>query len=112
VSAETEAAHWARVAESAEFKRLLTAKLKFILPASVFFVVYYFTLPVLVGYAPGLMTKRIWGPVNIAYVFALSQFFMAWLVAALYVRAAARFDRMAETVIDGLGRSTRPERED
>jgi uncharacterized membrane protein (DUF485 family) len=43
----------------------------------------------------------VWGPVNLAYLFALSQFFMAWIIAALYVRAAARFDRMARGVISG-----------
>jgi len=68
----------------------------------VFFVVYYFALPVLVGYAPELMTKRVLGPVNLAYLFALSQFFMAWVVAALYVRAAKTFDRMASDVISGV----------
>jgi uncharacterized membrane protein (DUF485 family) len=40
--------------------------------------------------------------VNLAYIFALSQFFMAWLVAWLYVRAANRFDRMAENVLRHL----------
>jgi uncharacterized membrane protein (DUF485 family) len=45
------------------------------------------------------MEKRVVGPVNLAYLFALSQFFMAWIIAALYVRAAARFDRMANEVV-------------
>ena len=45
------------------------------------------------------------GVVNVAYLFALSQFFMAWIVAWAYVRAAARFDRMARDVIDKGGRS-------
>ena len=54
----------------------------------IFFIVYYFALPVLVGYARPLMEKRVLGPVNLAYLFALSQFFMAWIIAALYVRAA------------------------
>jgi len=40
------------------------------------------------------------GSVNVAYLFALSQFFMAWIIAALYVRAAGRFDRMAREVIE------------
>ena len=35
---------------------------------------------------------------NLAYLFALSQFFMAWIIAALYVRAAAKFDKMAREV--------------
>lgn len=65
----------------------------------IFFVVYYFALPVLIGYARPLMETRVLGPVNLAYLFALSQFFMAWIIAALYVRAAARFDRMAADVL-------------
>ena len=91
---------WSRVTQMPEFRAMVRAKLRFIIPAAVFFVVYYFALPVLVGYAPGLMSKKIFGVINIAYLFALSQFFMAWIIAALYLRAAARFDRMEHTVIE------------
>jgi uncharacterized membrane protein (DUF485 family) len=91
---------WSRVTQLPEFRAMVRAKLRFIIPAVIFFVVYYFALPVLVGYAPGLMSKRVIGVVNIAYLFALSQFFMAWIIAALYLRAAARFDRMEHTVIE------------
>jgi uncharacterized membrane protein (DUF485 family) len=91
---------WSRVAQMPEFRTMVKAKLRFIIPAVVFFVVYYFALPVLVGYAPGLMSRRVIGVVNIAYLFALSQFFMAWIVAALYLRAAARFDKMEHAVIE------------
>jgi uncharacterized membrane protein (DUF485 family) len=93
-------ADWTRLAATAEFKALLKAKAKFIVPATVFFIVYYFSLPLLVGYAPQLMARKVWGVVNVAYLFALSQFFMAWLLAWAYVRAAGRFDRMARAVID------------
>ena len=65
----------------------------------IFFVIYYFALIVLIGYARPLMETQIIGPVNLAYLFALSQFFMAWIVAGLYVRAAARFDKMAAEVL-------------
>lgn len=91
---------WRRITEMAEFKNLLKAKRRFILPATLFFVVYYFALPVLVGYAPGLMSTKVLGVVNIAYLFALSQFFMAWIIAALYVRAASRFDKMERRIIE------------
>src|SRR5437588_5931798 len=91
---------WSRVTRMPEFRSMMKAKLRFIIPAVVFFVVYYFSLPLLVGYAPGLMSKRILGVVNIAYLFALSQFFMAWIIAALYLRAASRFDRMEHRVIE------------
>lgn len=90
---------WSRVAASARFQALVRAKLRFIIPASVFFVVYFFALPVLVGYAPALMNRKVVGSINVAYLFALSQFFMAWIVALLYVRAASRHDRMAREII-------------
>jgi uncharacterized membrane protein (DUF485 family) len=91
---------WSRVTQLPEFRSMMKAKLRFIIPAVIFFVVYYFALPVLVGYAPGLMSKKVLGVVNIAYVFALSQFFMAWIIAALYLRAASRFDKMEHRVIE------------
>ena len=91
---------WGRVAASEEFKGLVKAKLKFIIPATIFFIVYYFALPVLVGYAPDLMKRKVFGVVNVAYLFALSQFFMAWVIALLYVRAAARHDRVARNIVD------------
>jgi uncharacterized membrane protein (DUF485 family) len=90
---------WNGVAASARFKTLVKAKLKFIVPATIFFIVYYFALPVLVGYAPELMNRKVFGSINIAYLFALSQFFMAWVVALLYVRAASRHDRMAQAIV-------------
>ncbi|HEY8460376.1 MAG TPA: DUF485 domain-containing protein, partial [Blastocatellia bacterium] len=43
---------WERVAAMDEFKSLIAAKRKFIAPAVIFFIVYYFALPALVGYAP------------------------------------------------------------
>jgi uncharacterized membrane protein (DUF485 family) len=94
---------WDRIAATEEFKDLMAAKARFIVPATLFFVVYYFALPVLVGYAPELMSRQVLGVVNVAYLFALSQFFVAWALAALYVRAAGRFDRMAKRILDKEG---------
>ncbi len=77
------------------FHQLLAAKGRFIWTTTVFFLVYYFALLVLVGWFPEFMKRPVLGQVNIAYLFALSQFFMAWIVAALYVRKAAAWDRAA-----------------
>lgn len=95
-------ADWDRLAAAPEFKKLLADKRRFIVPATVFFVVYFVSLPVLVGYAPRLMETNLLG-VNLAYLFALSQFLMAWVVAGLYVRAAAKWDEAAARVIEGAG---------
>jgi len=96
---ETENVDWDKIAAREDFQGLLRRKALFIVPASIFFVAYYFALPLLVGYARPFMETRI-GPVNLAYVFALSQFFMAWIIAALYVRAANHFDRDAKDILD------------
>jgi uncharacterized membrane protein (DUF485 family) len=90
---------WDGLAASQKFKELMATKKKFIVPAFVFFVVYYFALPVLVGYAPAFMATKVIGVVNIAYLFALSQFFVAWIIAGLYVKAANRFDRLSHDII-------------
>lgn len=90
---------WDRVAASQEFKDLMAMKKIFIIPAFLFFLVYYFLLPVLVGYAPKFMSIKVWGDVNLAYLFALSQFFMAWIIAALYVKAGDNFDRISRDII-------------
>ena len=104
---DSEIADWDRIAALAEFKALLAAKTRFIVPATVFFVAYYFALPVLVGYAPQWMARKLFGVVNVAYLFALSEFFMAWILALLYVRAAGRFDAMARNVLANVDRKQR-----
>lgn len=97
---DEDVADWERVAASAEFKALVRAKRRFIIPATIFFIVYYFALLILIWRAPALMSRRVFGVVNIAYIFALSQFFMAWILALLYVRAANRHDRMAREIVN------------
>ena len=103
---DTDVVDWSRIAATDEFKGLIRAKLKFIIPATVFFILYYFALPVLVGYAPDFMKRKVFGVVNVAYLFALSQFFMAWIIALLYVRAAARHDRVARNIVERQERAT------
>lgn len=95
---------WQRVEHSAAFVELIRAKARFIVPATIFFLAYYFALPVLVGYAPELMERKVIGNINLAYLFALSQFAMTWIVMVLYVRRARDFDVQAETVVANLKR--------
>ena len=90
---------WAAIERTPEFRALVRAKRAFIVPATLFFVAYYFALPALVGYWPDLMSTPVAGRINVAYLFALSQFGMAWALMAAYVRRARRYDRMVETVL-------------
>jgi uncharacterized membrane protein (DUF485 family) len=91
---------WNRVAASRHFLDLLAVKRLFIVPALVFFLLYYFLLPILVGYAPKLMGTRVFSTVTVGYLFALSQFLVGWLIAGLYLRASAKFDRLTGAILD------------
>ena len=63
---------------------------RFVWPTTVFFLVYYLTLNVLAGTSPGLMGTKLFGEFTFGYLFALSQFVMAFVVAWVYSRWAAR----------------------
>lgn len=90
---------WEKLEEKPEFRALLARKAKFIITSTIFFVVYYFALLILVGWFPDFMKKEVLGRLNVAYVFALSQFFMAWGLAWIYTRQAAQWDKLAADII-------------
>jgi uncharacterized membrane protein (DUF485 family) len=104
---EKNATDWDAIAREAGFKRLLASKARFIISATLFFVVYYFALPVLVGWFPELMEQKVVGEVNLAYLFALSQFFVAWIIAFLYLAAAAGWDRQAAALLSKFTKRSR-----
>ena len=95
---------WDRIAESREFKDLIAIKKTFIIPAFIVFLVHFFALAVLVGYVPGLASTRVIGTVNVAYLFALSQFVVGWVVAGLYLLAAKRFDALTKDLLAQIHR--------
>jgi uncharacterized membrane protein (DUF485 family) len=69
---------------------------RFVWPATVFFLIYYMSLNVLAGTSPELMGTKVIGQFTFGYLFALSQFVMAFVVAYVYSRwAASRIDPLA-----------------
>ena len=94
-----EEVHWEGLEQTEEFRELVRRRFRFVLPATIFFLVYYFLLPLGNGLAPDLMKTKVFGEVNIAYLFALSEFVMAWVLAYLYIRKANTvFDSLAAKV--------------
>lgn len=89
---------WDALAAAPEFRALVAARRRFVIPATIFFLVYYFALPVSVGFAPQVMSRAVLGPLTLAYCFALSQFAMAWILLALYLRQARSFDLQAARI--------------
>ncbi|HEY2574455.1 MAG TPA: DUF485 domain-containing protein [Verrucomicrobiaceae bacterium] len=95
-----EPTEWSRLASKPAFQELLRTKSRFLVRSCVFFLAYYFALLVLVGYFPEFMKKEIIGGVNLAYLFALSQFIMAWVMAFIYVKTASGWDRVAKAILE------------
>lgn len=91
--------NWDKIAGSTEFKHLVALKKTFILPAFIIFFVYYFALPVAVGFAPKWMSALIAGDVTLGYLFALSQFVVGGIIAWLYLGASAKFDALTSDIL-------------
>jgi uncharacterized membrane protein (DUF485 family) len=92
---------WERAANSPEFKELERRRRSFVLPATIFFVCWYFGFIILAGYAPDFMGESIYEGFTVGYLIALSQFVMVWVLAGLYLRRANRtFEPLARRVAE------------
>mgnify|MGYP001225183668 CR=1 FL=1 len=102
--------NWAAIDSDPRFQRLHSRKTRFLLGLMIFSVFYYFLLPVGAAYFPELFAVKLWGPINVGIVFALSEFIVAWGIAFYYSRRANReFDAMARELIadaDRIGRAS------
>ena len=86
---------WIRIERTSAFKELVRSKKAFIIPATIFFLVFYFGLPVLAGFTTVLDSYAI-GSVTWAYVYAFAQFAMTWILMHLYVSRANRWDDLVD----------------
>jgi uncharacterized membrane protein (DUF485 family) len=76
---------------------------RFVWPITVFFLVYYLSLPILAGVSPDGMGTKLFGQFTVGYLFALSQFLMAFVVAWVYARwASSRMDPLAAELREKL----------
>ncbi|MFB4169715.1 DUF485 domain-containing protein [Virgibacillus sp. JSM 102003] len=88
-----------KVEQSEKFQRLMNDRKKFIIPLTIFFLVFYFLLPVLTSYTTFLNTPAI-GDISWVWLFAFAQFVMTWVLCTLYVKKAASFDRQTDEIIN------------
>ena len=91
---------WAALDADPRFRDLHRRKSRFLWGLMLLSVAYYFALPIGAGYFQELFRQRVWGPINVGLLFALSQFMVAWLVAWLYQRRANQeFDALAAELV-------------
>jgi uncharacterized membrane protein (DUF485 family) len=92
--------NWAAIDRDPRFQALHKRKTTFLWGLMIFSIVYYFLLPIGAGYYPDLFKIKLWGPVNVGLVFALSEFIVAWSIAFIYTRRANRdFDAMSAEIV-------------
>jgi uncharacterized membrane protein (DUF485 family) len=100
------------VAKDPEMVELERRHRRFVWPTTAFFLVYYMALNVLAGTSPDLMGTKLFGEFTFGYLFALSQFVMAFVVAWVYSRwAATRMDPLAADLREKLHREQIKEKE-
>jgi uncharacterized membrane protein (DUF485 family) len=85
------------IAHSSEFKTLMSSKRKFILGWSLFFLAFYFTLPVLTAYS-NLLNQPAVGSISWAWILAFLQFIMTWVLCAVYAKKALKFDHAVNKI--------------
>ena len=117
---------WIAAERSSEFRELVRRRKAFVIPATLFFLAWYFGFIVLAGYAPDFMGEEfLVDGLTVGYVLALTQFVMTWVLGWMYLRRADRvFDplaaRAAERALHAAGeestgrfdRATEPGRAD
>jgi uncharacterized membrane protein (DUF485 family) len=79
-----------QIERSPEFQELVAARRRFVVPATIFFLVWYLGFVLLAGYAPDFMGESVYEGLTVGYVLALSQFLMTAVLGVLYLRQADR----------------------
>jgi uncharacterized membrane protein (DUF485 family) len=91
---------WKAIDADPRFQELHRRKSLFLWSLMVFSLLFYFLLPIGAGYFQDVFKMKVWGPINVGILFALSEFVVAWAIAFLYARRANTvFDPMAARIV-------------
>jgi uncharacterized membrane protein (DUF485 family) len=85
--------------ETVEFKELIQRKKAFIVPVTLFFLAFYFVLPILAAYSEVLKGEAFFH-ITWAWVYALLQFAVVWIGGIVYIKKAAKYDKMSKQILN------------
>ena len=94
---------YSAIVQTQQFQQLLREKKRFILPFTLFFLVFYFALPIMTSYT-SVLNNRFYGYITWAWVFAFAQFIMTWALCMIYSKKAVRFDHLSNEVLKEGGK--------
>ena len=92
---------WDAVAAAPDFQALARAKRSFVTPAIVFFLAFYFAFFAALAWWPEAMVRPVWGNLTLGVALALAQF-ATWILLALYLPLARRFDGAAADIVKNV----------
>jgi uncharacterized membrane protein (DUF485 family) len=96
---------WSAAIMQPAFRELLHLKWRVIAPLMTMYLLFFFSLMLLAGYARLLMAAAVFGSLNVGYVLIITAYLMCWALALIYVFAADRwFDPKAGAVARRLAR--------
>ena len=87
-----------QLVETEDFKDLLQKKKAFIVPVTIFFLTFYFVLPVLAASTDVLKGEAFLG-ITWAWVYALLQFVVVWIGGIVYLKKSEKYDKMAQNIL-------------
>lgn len=91
---------WEAIEADPRFQALHRDKNRFLWRMMLFALIYFFCLPIATAYYQDILKVKVWGVINVGLLFALSQFIVAWVIAAIYAkRANNEFDVRAKSLI-------------
>lgn len=97
---------WEGIERSPEFQELVRRRRSFVVPATIFFLVFYMGFILLAGYAEDFMGSSVYQGLTVGYCLALTQFLMVLVLGLLYLRKSDKeYDPLAQKVVDMAGRS-------
>ena len=79
--------HYKKVAASKDFRKLLEEKRRFIVPMTIFFFLLLFTSGCYI--LLHLLNTPAIGAITWAWLFALTQFVMTWVLCGLYAKSSS-----------------------
>jgi uncharacterized membrane protein (DUF485 family) len=99
MSATDQRVDWVAVERSPEFRELIAARRRFVLPATIFYLAWYLGFILLAGYAPDFMARSVYQGLTVGYCLALTQFVVVGVLGIMYLRRSERvYDPLAEKV--------------
>jgi uncharacterized membrane protein (DUF485 family) len=92
---------WEAIERTPEFQELVQKRRSFVIPATIFFLVFYMAFILLAAYAEGFMGERVYQGLTVGYVLALTQFAMVLILGLMYLKRSENiYDPLAAKAIE------------